>query len=93
MIRSFADRKTKRLFDDDVCPAVWQSFHQVACRKLDMLDAATALRDLRSPPGNRLKALSRERKGQHSIRINDQWRVCFRWTKDGPEDVEIMDYH
>ncbi len=58
-----------------------------------MLDAATDLGDLRSPPGNRLETLKGYRKGQHSIRINDQWRVCFRWTKDGPEDVEITDYH
>jgi proteic killer suppression protein len=58
-----------------------------------MLDAATDLGDLRSPPGNRLETLKGYRKGQHSIRIDDQWRVCFRWTKDGPEDVEITDYH
>ena len=58
-----------------------------------ILDAAVDLRDSRSPPGNRLEALERDRKGQHSIRINDQWRVCFRWTPQGPEDVEIVDYH
>jgi toxin HigB-1 len=58
-----------------------------------MLDAAMALQDLGSPPGNRLEALAGDRKGQHSIRINDQFRICFRWTKDGPEDVEIVDYH
>jgi toxin HigB-1 len=65
----------------------------VAYRKLDMLDSATALQDLRSPPGNRLEALQGNRKGQHSIRINTQWRTCFRWTVDGPENVEIVDYH
>jgi len=58
-----------------------------------MLDAAAELRDLASPPGNRLEALAGRRKGQHSIRINDQWRVCFRWTATGPENVEIVDYH
>ena len=93
MICSFADRRTQRLFRDGSCPAAWRAFETVALRKLDMLDAATALGDLRSPPGNRLEALKGYRKWQHSIRINDQWRVCFRWTKDGPEDVEITDYH
>jgi proteic killer suppression protein len=62
-------------------------------RKLTMLNAATELRDLRSPPGNRLEALTGDRAGQHSIRINGQWRVCFVWTDDGPTDVEIVDYH
>lgn len=58
-----------------------------------MIDAASTLEDLRSPPGNRLEALKGDRKGQHSIRINDQWRVCFKWTDNGPEDVEVCDYH
>jgi proteic killer suppression protein len=62
-------------------------------RKLDMVDAATALRDLLSPPGNRLEALKGDRRGQYSIRINQQWRICFRWTTDGPEAVDIVDYH
>jgi len=65
----------------------------VAARKLDMLDYAARLGDLRTPPGNRLEALKADRRGQHSIRINDQWRICFRWTSNGPEDVEIVDYH
>jgi proteic killer suppression protein len=65
----------------------------VARRKLGQLDAAYLLQDLASPPGNRLEALGRDRKGQHSIRINDQWRVCFVWTPQGPTDVEIVDYH
>ena len=64
-----------------------------ALRKLDMLHQARDLRDLRAPPANRLEALSGSRKGQHSIRINDQWRICFVWTKEGPVDVEIVDYH
>ena len=61
--------------------------------KLDMVDAAVRLDDLRSPPGNHLEALKGDRKGQHSMRINRQWRICFRWTAEGPENVEIVDYH
>jgi toxin HigB-1 len=69
------------------------NIESVARRKLDQLDAAHVLLDLASPPGNRLEALERDRKGQHSIRINDQWRVCFVWTAQGPTNVEIVDYH
>ena len=65
----------------------------VAARKLDMLDAAVKITDLASPPRNRLEKLEKDRKGQWSIRINDRWRVCFRWTDQGPTDVEITDYH
>jgi proteic killer suppression protein len=65
----------------------------VALRKLTILDAAVNLDDLRSPPGNRLEALKGDRRGQHSIRINDQWRICFTWTDTGAEDVEIVDHH
>jgi proteic killer suppression protein len=93
MIRSFADRKTERFFDTGDCPAEWRSFERVALRKLDMLDAAVRLGDLKAPPGNRLEALKGDRIGQHSIRINDQYRVCFVWTDDGVEHVEICDYH
>lgn len=93
MIRSCADRATERLFSDGECPARWSAFDKVALRKLDMLDAATSPADLRSPPGNRLESLKGERSGQYSIRINRQWRLCFRWTPDGPVDVEIVDYH
>jgi len=93
MIRSFADRATEQFFRDGVCPARWQAFAAVAARKLDVLDAAVRLDELRSPPGNQLEALKSDRRGQFSIRINRQWRVCFRWTSDGPEDVEIVDYH
>jgi proteic killer suppression protein len=93
MIRSFADRPTERFFRDAVCPARWRAFEGVAARKLDMLDAAVRLEDLRSPPGNMLEALQGDRKGGFSIRINRQWRLCFRWTPEGPEDVEIVDYH
>lgn len=73
--------------------AVYDSVGYFATRKLALLDAAATLEFLRSPPGNRLEALECDRAGQHSIRINDQWRVCFRWTTEGPEDVEIVDYH
>jgi proteic killer suppression protein len=93
MIRSFADRDTERFFRDGVCPPKWRTFAAVTRRKLDVVDYATRLLDLASAPGNRLEALKGDRKGQHSIRINDQWRVCFRWTTDGPEAVEIMDYY
>jgi proteic killer suppression protein len=93
MIRRFADRSTERFFRDAVCPARWRAFEAIAARKLDMVDAATRLDDLRSPPGNRLELLKGNRSGQYSIRINRQWRVCFRWTSEGPEDVEVTDYH
>ena len=93
MIRSFASKRCELFFRGGVCPAKWQAFADVAKRKLDMLDAANKLLDLRSPPGNRLEPLKGDREGQHSIRINDQYRVCFRWTDNGPTDVEIVDYH
>ena len=93
MILSFADRATEVFFNSGVCPAEWRPFAKVAMRKLDMLDAAVRLDNLRSPPGNHLEALKRDRRGQWSIRINKQWRVCFRWTDQGPADVEIVDYH
>ena len=93
MIQSFADRDTRVLFEDDVCHRQWRAFKEAALRKLDMLDAAVELGDLASPPGNRLERLKGERAGQYSIRINAQWRICFRWSARGPEDVEIVDYH
>jgi toxin HigB-1 len=93
MIRSFADRETEQLFRAGICPGRWRAFAGAALRKLDMINAAGVLGDLRSPPGNRLEALRGGRKGQWSIRINGQWRICFRWGIDGPEDVEIVDYH
>jgi toxin HigB-1 len=88
MIQSFADRDTRALFDEDVCHRRWRAFKAVAFRKLDMLDAAVDLSDLRNPPGNRLEALRGDRAGQHSIRIDDQWRICFVWGPKGPENVE-----
>jgi proteic killer suppression protein len=93
MIASFADRATEDVFRGRETKAAWRSIERIVKRKLDVLDAATALRDLRSPPGNRLESLKGDRKGQWSIRINDQWRVCFRWDGDWPEDVVIVDYH
>jgi toxin HigB-1 len=92
-IQSFADKATEAFFAEGDCPSSWRSFERVAARKLDMLDYAVALSDLRSPPGNKLEPLKGDRKGQHSIRINDQWRVCFVWTSKGPAAVEIVDYH
>ena len=91
MIQSFANNDTSALHLRRRV-ARWVNIEAVARRKLDQLDAAGELTDLGSPPGNRLEALSGNRKGQHSIRVNDQFRVCFVWTTHGPEDVEIVDY-
>jgi proteic killer suppression protein len=91
-IQSFACSDTAALFQSGSCPR-FVGIARVALRKLDYLNAAGALRDLRSPPGNRLELLKHNRAGQHSIRINDQWRICFIWTSAGPANVEICDYH
>ncbi len=91
MIRSFADKRSAAAFRGEVAP-VWRSMATVLARKLDMLDAAMELDDLRQPPGNRLEKLKGERDGQWSIRVNGQWRICFVWN-EGPEAVEIVDYH
>jgi proteic killer suppression protein len=93
VIQSFRCKHTEALFTSGVCHRLWQSFKDVAERKLLMLASASNLNDLRSPPKNRLEALKRDRAGQHSIRINDQYRVCFVWTDAGPANVEIVDYH
>lgn len=92
MIRSFRDAETKLLFETGESRRFSNIAH-VATRKLDQLALAVSLQDLRVPPANRLEALKGDRKGQHSIRINDQYRVCFRWQPDGAHDVEIVDYH
>jgi proteic killer suppression protein len=93
VIRSFRDRVTEAVFYGQ-CPKGFPAeIFLVARRKLGMLNAAPSLGALRIPPANRLEALKSNRKGQYSIRINDQWRICFRWTTAGPEDVEIVDYH
>lgn len=92
MIRSFAGRDTERLFEDERVLR-FQAFERQARRKLLLIDAATSLSDLRVPPGNRLEALAGTRAGQYSIRINKQWRICFRWMDGDAHDVEIVDYH
>ncbi len=92
MIRSFADKATERLANRERVRA-FAGFERVALRKLEMIRAAGVLEDLRVPPGNRLEALKGDRAGQHSIRINDQWRVCFRWSDGEAHEVEICDYH
>jgi proteic killer suppression protein len=92
VIRSFRDKRAEALFEGETV-AELQAIRSIALRKLDMLDAATRLADLRSPPGNRLEALRADRRGQHSIRINDRWRICFVWRDGGAESVEIVDYH
>ena len=97
MIQSFKNQASENIFNgkstkiaSKLCSkTIWR----IACRKLDQLDSAITLDELRVPPGNRLEALSGRRKGQHSIRINDQYRICFTWRINGPLDVEIIDYH
>jgi len=93
VIRSFRDAATERLWSRERSRSLDPRIERAALRKLVMLDAAEALEDLRVPPGNRLEALHGDRAGQHSIRINQQWRICFTWTDAGPADVEIVDYH
>jgi len=97
MIKSFATAGTEDVFNGrntkdarKTCP---RDLWRVAARKLEQLDSVSQLEELRIPPGNRLEALTRDRKGQFSIRINEQYRVCFMWTDDGPDVVEIVDYH
>lgn len=92
MIRSFRCADTQELFETGKSKR-FSGILIAATRKLAQLDAAHTLEFLRSPPGNRLEALRGSREGQYSIRVNDQFRLCFRWTADGPEDVEIVDYH
>jgi proteic killer suppression protein len=92
-IKSYKDNAIARFHKEGVVPRPWRAIAKIAWRKLDMIEAAEVLGDLASPPGNRLEALKGDRKGQHSIRINDQFRICFRWIKGAAEDVEIVDYH
>ena len=92
MIKSFSCTDTKALHWDGIAHRKFQAFAKTAKRKLAMVHAAHMLGDLRSPPGNKLEKLSGDRAGQYSIRINDQYRICFRWN-EGAEDVEICDYH
>jgi proteic killer suppression protein len=93
MIKSFADNETARVFERRFSKKLPGDIQAVALRKLRMLNNAHAIKDLRSPPANRLEKLSGNRTGQHSIRINDQWRVCFVWDDGDAHDVEITDYH
>ncbi|MBW8302080.1 MAG: type II toxin-antitoxin system RelE/ParE family toxin [Hydrogenophaga sp.] len=93
MIRSFRDKLTRSIDDGSVRKGFPADLVRRAQQLLVLLDAAKDLNDLRSPPGNRLEKLSGDRQGQYSIRINNQWRICFVWTEAGPEHVEITDYH
>ena len=93
VIRSFANRDTERVWRRQRVRKLDEAVQRVALRKLLILDAADALVDLRVPPGNRLEKLRGDRAGRYNIRLNDQWRICFRWTESGPEAVEIVDYH
>jgi proteic killer suppression protein len=92
MIKSFRDKETEQLFHDLLVRRFGQ-IERIARRKLILLNSAVRLQDLRIPPGNRLEALRGDRSGQYSIRINDQWRICFRWEDGDAHDVEITDYH
>lgn len=93
MIRSFASSTTQKIFNRQHVPRVGVEVHRAAHRKLRQLNIAERLDDLRVPPGNRLEKLHGDRAGQYSIRVNDQYRICFRWTAAGPEYVEFVDYH
>ena len=92
MIRSFGDRKTERFFKGSRVSA-FQGFAEQATRRLTVLDSAEALQDMTELRSNRLEMLAGDRAGQYSIRVNQQWRICFRWEDDGSHDVEIVDYH
>ena len=93
MIKSFRDRDSRRVFAREPVKKLSRPVQRIAQRKLVMLEAAGSLVDLRMPPGNRLEKLRGARERQHSIRVNDQWRICFRWREAGAYDVEIVDYH
>jgi proteic killer suppression protein len=93
MIKSFRDKETEKIFNRYFSGKLPKKIQNNARKKLVILDSATEIEDLRVPPGNRLEALKGDRKGQHSIRINDQWRICFKWKDGNSYDVEITDYH
>ena len=93
MIRSFRDKRTEQIWHEQWVRSVDRQVQRAALRKLEILHAALDLSDLRVPPGNRLEALKGDRRGQYSIRVNDQWRICFEWSDAGAEQVEFVDYH
>lgn len=93
MIKSFADKETEKIFGREFSRKLPNDIQKIARRKLEILDAAESLKDLRVPPSNRLEKLSGNRAGQNSIRINDQWRICFEWREQDAYAVEIVDYH
>ena len=93
MIRSFASKETEKIFDRQWSRKLPEDIQQIALRKLRMLNRAVTLNDSRVPPANRLEKLSGDREGQYSIRINQQWRICFKWEKGNAYNVEIVDYH
>lgn len=93
MIKSFRDKETEKILNRQFSDKLPQNIQRVARKKLVILDAAPRLNDLLIPPGNQFESLKGDRKGQHSIRINDQWRICFKWSYGDAHDVEITDYH
>jgi proteic killer suppression protein len=93
VLQSFWDKDTERVWQRQRIRSLDEDTQRAALRKLLILDAADAINDLRVPPGNRLEKLKGDRAGKYSIRINQRWRICFRWTTAGPEDIEIVDYH
>ena len=93
MIRSFGSKQTERIWNEHYVKSVDRTIQRVVLRKLELIHAAKDVEDLRIPPGNRLEQLSGDRRGQHSIRVNAQWRICFVWRDGGAEDVELVDYH
>lgn len=93
MLQSFSDKDAERIWRRERSGKLDQPTQRAALRKLFIMDAADTVEDLRIPPGNRLEKLRGDRRGQYSVRVNQQWRICFRWTAAGPEDIEIVDYH
>jgi len=93
MTKSFSDKETEKVFNRNYSKKLPETIQQRALRKLGMINAAADINDLRVPPGNRLEALGGDRKSQHNIRINNQWRICFTWSQSDAHDVEIVDYH
>lgn len=93
MIRSFADKATQRVWHEEYVRSLDKSLQRAVLRKLELLHAAADVKDLGIPPGNRLERLTGDRRGQYSIRVNAQWRLCFTWHEGGADDVELVDYH